>query len=96
MPAQETWELIGFSFLPLTIGAGLLFVALRVARRWWRAPALLAAVLVLCYWAVMVFAAAYPTIDQTSSGFRCAIDNTPIPCPPTVPPSPETLAPNGP
>jgi amino acid permease len=86
MSPQDTWVVIGFSFLPLAIGGGLLFLALRVARRWWwRAPALLAAVLVLWYWAVIVFAAAYPTIDQPSSGFRCTTaDMTPIPCPPDI------------
>jgi amino acid permease len=86
MSAQDTWVLIGFSFLPLAIGAGLLFVAFRVARGWWRAPVLLAAALVLCYWAVIVFTAAYPTIDQPSSGYRCTTaDLTPIPCPTTTP-----------
>jgi hypothetical protein len=95
MPAEVTWQLIGFSFLPLAIGVGLLFLALRVARRWWwRAPALIPAVLVLCYWAVMVFTAAYPTIDQTSSGPWCVTDNTPVACPTTTP-SPGTLAPDG-
>jgi len=95
MPAQVTWEIIGFSFLPLAIGAGLAFVGLRVARRWWwRAPVLLVAALVLWYWAFMVFVAAYPTIDQTDSGPRCLVDGTPVPCPTTTP-TPETVAPNG-
>lgn len=88
MPAQETWELIGFSFIPLVLGAGILFFALRVARRWvLRGPALLAGVLLLAYWLVMVFGAAYPTIHQTTDSHKCyELGGIEVECPPDYTP----------
>jgi hypothetical protein len=72
VPAEVTWQLIGYSFVPLVLGAGVLFLALRVARRWrWRAPALTVGVLLLCYWAVILFSAVYPTIHQTDGQPTC-------------------------
>lgn len=69
MPADVTWALIGYSFIPLALGSGMLFLAFRLAKRWWwRAPACLAGAVLLAYWLVIVFTAAYPTIDQTNSG----------------------------
>jgi hypothetical protein len=87
MPAQETWELIGWSFIPLALGAAMLFLAPRVAKRWWwRAPACLAGALLLAYWLVMIFTAAYPTIDQTATESRClAPDGTEVECSPDFP-----------
>jgi amino acid permease len=87
MPAQETWELVGWSFIPLALGAAMLFLALQVAKRWrWRALASLAAALLLAYWLVMVFVAAYPTIDQTTTRSRClAPDGTEVECSPDFP-----------
>jgi len=86
MPAHVTWALIGFSFVPLALGSGMLFLALRVAKRWWwRGPSLMAAALLLAYWLVMVFTAAYPTIDQTN-GTKCyAPDGTEVECSPDFP-----------
>jgi hypothetical protein len=91
MPAQETWELIGFSFIPLILGAGALFAALRVMkRRWLRMPTLLVGVLLLAYWLVMVFSAAYPTIDQTTDSWKCyGPGGVEVECPPDY--TPESL-----
>ena len=90
MPAEVTWQLIGWSFIPLALGAGLLFLALRVIkRRWLRAPIFIASVLALAYWLVMVFVAAYPTIHQTTDSWKCyAPGGVEIECPPDYTPGP--------
>jgi hypothetical protein len=84
MPAQETWELIGWSFLPLALGLGLLALALLVAKRWWlRVPAFLMVLPPLALWLVLVFVAAYPTIHQTDEGPRgCFFEGVEVECPP--------------
>jgi hypothetical protein len=65
----------------------MLFLALRLAKRWWwRAPAFAVGLLLLAYWLVMVFAAAYPTIDQTTTQSKClAPDGTEVECSPDFP-----------
>lgn len=84
MPAQITWLLIAQSFIPLALGAGLLALALLVAKRWWlRAPIILMALPPLALWLVMVFTAAYPTIHQTGGGFEgCIFEGEQVECPP--------------
>lgn len=69
MPAEVTWQLIGLSFIPLALGVGMLFLALRlVERRWLQVSILLMALPLLACWLLIVFTAAYPTIDQTDEG----------------------------
>jgi hypothetical protein len=76
MPADVTWALIGYSFIPLALGSGMLFLAFRLAKRWWwRAPACLAAALLLAYWVIIVYAAALPTIHQTDGEQKCYREN---------------------
>jgi hypothetical protein len=84
MPAQETWELIGFSFIPLILGAGSLFLAIRVTKRLvWRIPTFTLGIVFLAYWLVMVFSAAYPTINQTDNEYKCYDPSgAEIECPP--------------
>ena len=92
MPAEVTWQIIGFSFLPLALGVAALFVALRLGKgRRWRFVPFIAGVLLLCYWAVMVFTAAYPTIVQTDEGtYKCyGPGGVERECPPNWPPTGE-------
>ncbi|KPJ49566.1 MAG: hypothetical protein AMJ38_03115 [Dehalococcoidia bacterium DG_22] len=90
MPAEVTWQLIGISFIPLILGMAVLGVALwKAKRRWLRVSGSLAGLLLLAYWALMVFVAAYPTIDQTTDSYKCyGPGGIEVECPPDYTPGP--------
>jgi hypothetical protein len=72
------------------------FVMLRVVKRWyWRGVALLLGLLFLSIGAGYLLAA-MPGEHVMETTSECYRNGTPYPCPPNVPPSPGTVAPNGP
>jgi hypothetical protein len=93
MPHEVTWGLLGAVFLLLT--GVMLFVMLRVAKRWyWRGLALLPGLLFL-YLAATFLLAAIPGEHVMETTSECYRNGVQVPCPPNAPPSPEMLAPNG-
>lgn len=95
MIAHEiVWALLGVVFLLMAMAA--FFVMLRVVKRWyWRGLALLLGLLFLSIAIPFLLDVTLGEhVMETTS--ECYRNGTPYPCPPNVPPSPGTVAPNGP
>jgi len=84
-----------WGLLFLLLAGVVLFIALRLAKRWyWRGVALVLGLLLLYPAAVFLLDATLGgNVTETTS--ECYTNGVQVPCPPNVPPSPGTIAPNG-